>query len=214
MRKQMIQVATVLILYGVGLNFAPRPSQVERSRSEIENMLPVNLTGFITELEPGKAVSYELGDDVYKTLHPWAIVARVFSKEAEQFDVVAIASRSKESFHDPQVCFTAQGWNLTNQRLSAVETTSRGIVPVTLVDMEQNGEKKLALYFFRTTQGYFGDIHQVKLKMMLYKFKNFGKDDEGAFIRVIPVMNANEESLKKFTALWIDSAVKTSNGYY
>ena len=46
------------------------------------------------------------------------------------------------------------------------------------------------------------------------KFKNFGKDDEGAFIRVIPVMNANEESLKRFTALWIDSAVKTSNGYY
>lgn len=214
MRKPLIQIAVVLSFFGLGLNFAPRPKQVERTSEEIEKMVPLKLSNYTTALEAGKSVSYEMGKEVYDVLHPWAIVARIFTKGEEEYDVVAIASRNKDSFHDPQVCFTAQDWKLTNQRFATVVTKSRGNVPVTLVDMEKNGEKKIALYFFKTTQGYIGGIQEVKLKMMTYKFKHFGKDDEGAFIRVIPTKVVDEELLKKFTGQWIDAAVKSSKGYY
>lgn len=214
LKRRISLIGMVLLTFGVAVNFGPRPKQVERTTAEIENMVPLKLSGFRTELAAGQTVSYTMDKEVYEVLHPWAIVARVFSTKDHQYDVVVIASRNKDSFHDPQVCFKAQNWTLSNQRLSTVSTQKRGEVPVTLVDMEQDGERRIALYFFKTTQGYFGDIHEVKLKMMSYKFLHLGKDDEGAFIRIIPDSGVSEEQLKQFVGSWIDAASETSKGYY
>jgi hypothetical protein len=128
--------------------------------------------------------------------------------------VVAIASNSKESFHDPQICFSAQGWRLSNQRDDVIKTKTRGDVPVTLVDMEQRGDNRVAMYFFRLSKGYYGNMGLVKRDMLKHLFTNWGQKDEGAFIRLIPTSSVDVEKMKKFAADWVDAANESSQGYY
>jgi Protein of unknown function (DUF3485) len=199
---------------GMAINFAPRAKQVDRTEPEIAAMLPEKVGRYFADLPKGEYCSYKMDQSNYDILKPWGIVARLFHNGQEKYDVVVIASRNKDSFHDPQVCLTGQGWGLTNQRIDTVSTKTRGEVPITLFDMEMRGEKKTAMYFFKTTQGYYGDISKVKLDMFTFKLKNFGKDDEGAFIRIIPHGTANLDRMKLFAADWIDTATDTSKGYY
>lgn len=208
-----ILCATVLTT-GLVLNFAAKPKQVERKEPEIAAMLPLKVDHFTAELAKGQYCTYKLDQSNYDILQPWGIVARVFTDGPSGYEVVAIASRKKESFHDPQTCLTAQGWALSNQRVTTVTTNTRGTIPITLFEMDKGTEHMTAMYFLKTTQGYFAEFSAVKWAMFKYKVFHLGKDDEGAFIRIIPKGPSTEEKMKKFAADWVDEAVKTSNNYY
>jgi hypothetical protein len=184
------------------------------SETEVASMLPLKVKHFDAELAKGEYCSYKMDKSNYDILKPWGIVARTFTDGPEKYDVVVIASRSKESFHDPQVCLTAQGWELSNQRIETMHTQTRGDVPITLFEMKNGNDKRTAMYFLKTTQGYYADMSKLKLDMFKYKVKNFGKDDEGAFIRIMPMGPSDEKKMVKFAAEWLDEAVKTSNNYY
>lgn len=215
MRTRLGILCGVLLGTGLVLNYAPKPPQVERSEPEIAAMLPLKVNHFTAELAKGQYCSYKLDQSNYDILHPWGIVARVFVDGPERYEVVAIASRRKESFHDPQTCLTAQGWTLTNQRVTTIQTKTRGIVPITLFDMAKNGENpQTAMYFLKVTQGYYAEIGKLKWDMFKYKVIHLGKDDEGAFIRIIPNGPTSEDKMKQFAANWIDEAVSTSKNYY
>jgi hypothetical protein len=207
-------VAGVFLVAGAVLSFMPKVKQIDRTEEEVAQMLPRKVGRFDAAMGPEEICSYKMEQSTYDILRPWGIIARVFANGPEQYDVVAIVSRSKESFHDPQICFTAQGWRLSNQRHDTIVTKTRGSVPITLVDMELGGAKTVAMYFFKTQQGYFGDMGAVKSAMLMYKLTHFMKDDEGAFIRVIPKGSTDVELMKKFVGSWIDEAGKVSNGYY
>lgn len=212
--KKLGILCAILLTTGATLNFAPRPKQVDRSESEIAAMLPKTVDKFNAELANGEYCTYKMDQVNYDILQPWGIVPRVFDNGPERYEVVVIASRKKESFHDPQVCLTAQGWTLSNQRVDSMETKTRGQVPITLFDMERNGEKRTAMYFLKTTQGYYADMAKVKWDMFRFKITHFGKDDEGAFIRILPMGELNVDKMKKFAAEWVDEATKTSENYY
>ena len=212
--KRLGILCAIVLTTGATLTFAPRPSQVERTEEQIAAMLPLKVNRYNAELAPGKYCTYTMDKSNYDILNPWGIVARVFVNGPEKYEVVAIASRRKESFHDPQTCLTAQGWTLSNQRVMSITTKSRGQVPVTLFDMTRGTEKLTSMYFLKVTQGYYAEIGKLKLDMFKYKVINLGKDDEGAFIRIIPQGTSTEEKMKQFAADWIDEAVKTSNNYY
>ncbi len=212
--KRVGILCAIVLTTGATLNFAPRQAQVERTEAEIAGMLPLKVKHFTAELAPGQYCTYKMDKTNYDVLQPWGIVARVFADGPAKYEVVAIASRKKESFHDPQTCLTAQGWKLSDQRIVTISTKSRGDVPITLFDMELGTEKKTAMYFLKTTQGYYSEFGKVKWDMFKFKVFHFGKDDEGAFIRIIPLGPSTEAKMKQFAADWIDEAVKTSKDYY
>lgn len=212
--KRIWIVAGTFFVAGLVFSAVPKVKQKDFTEEEVAAMLPVKVGRFDAELARGEYCSYKMDQATYDILRPWGIVARIFSDGPESYDMTVIASRSKESFHDPQICFKAQGWNLTNQRLDYVNTKSKGQLPITMVDMEKDGYKTVAAYFFRTNTGYIGNIKDVKLSMLKYKLTHMMKDDEGAFIRVIPRSTKNEEKLKEFIGNWIDEANRTSKGYY
>jgi hypothetical protein len=214
LRKRIWPISIAFLLAGTALSLTPKVKQVDRTEEEVAKVLPVKVGRFDAVMGQGETCSYTMDKSTYDVLKPWGIVARVFADGNEQYDVVAIVSRSKESFHDPQICFTAQGWNLTNQRHDVLKTKTRGDVPITLVDMENGGVRTVAMYFFKTTQGYFGDMSKVKMSMLTYKLTHFMKDDEGAFIRVIPKGVVDVPRMKIFVADWVDEAGKVSAGYY
>lgn len=212
--KRLGILCALVLSTGLILNFAPRPRQAERTEAEIAAMLPLKVKRFNAELAQGQYCSYQLEKSNYDILHPWGIVARVFSDGPQKYEVVAIASRRKESFHDPQTCLTAQGWTLSNQRVSSITTKTRGMIPITLFEMDKDGVKHTAMYFLKVTQGYYAEIGKLKWDMFKYKVSHLGKDDEGAFIRIIPQGPSTEETMKQFAADWVDEAVETSKNYY
>ncbi len=212
--KRLGILCAVILTSGIVNHFGPSIPQKERTEEEVAAMLPLKVNNFTAQLANGQYCSYRLDQSNYDVLHPWGIVARAFSNGPEKYEVVAIASRRKESFHDPQTCLTAQGWTLTNQRVSSVETKSRGTVPITLFEMEKGSEKHTALYFLKLTEGYFAEFSTVKTQMLKHKIVHLLKDDEGAFIRIIPEGPSDEDKIKQFASDWIDEAVSTSKGYY
>ncbi|MBS1700441.1 MAG: exosortase-associated EpsI family protein [Armatimonadetes bacterium] len=214
MTKKLGILCGLFLATGATLNFAPRAKQVERTEKQIADMLPTKVDHFTAQLAEGQYCSYVMNESNYQILQPWGIVARTFVDGPESYDVVVIASHRKESFHDPQVCLRAQGWELTNQRIDKIETKTRGTVPITLFDMAQGGDKRTAMYFLKTTQGYYADMAKLKWDMFTYKLKHMGKDDEGAFVRIMPMGTRDVDKMKKFAADWIDKAVDTSNNYY
>ncbi len=214
MKKTLWILAGLMTTIGAAYNFAPRPPERVMTEAQVIEMLPMKVGKFSPMLKPGENVSYKMDQSSYDILKPWGICARVFVHGPESYDVVAIASNSKESFHDPQICFKAQGWSLTNQRDDIIKTKSHGNVPVTLVDMEQRGDKRVAMYFFRLSRGYYGNMSLVKKDMLTYLFTHWGQKDEGAFIRLIPTGTVDIEKMKKFAASWVDAANESSKGYY
>lgn len=214
MKKTLWIIAGMMTSLGLAYNFAPRPPEKTMTEAEVIKMSPMKVGRFQPMLKPGEEVSYRMDEGSYKILKPWGICARVFTDGNESYDVVAIVSNSKESFHDPQICFTAQGWRLSNQRADVIHTATRGDIPVTLVDMEQNGDQRVAMYFFKLTKGYYGNMSLVKKDMLVHLFTHWGQKDEGSFIRLIPTGVVDVEKMKKFAASWVDAAGKSSNGYY
>jgi hypothetical protein len=211
----MAVLATVIAI-------TPSPNQGAWKETKWRVVHPTKVGAYSARLlEPASAtnraemVTYEQDKVIYDTLVPAGICSRIFSGTGGDFEVVAIASRNKESFHDPQVCMSAQGWVLSNERVEMAKTRTRGDVPVTMVDMEsEGGEKVTALYFVKTTQGYFSDLGKVKLAMFTYKWKNLGKSDDGVFVRIIPQGMNDPAKLLRFAGIWIDEAVKTSQNWY
>lgn len=212
--SRLVILAGFFVVSGFAFNLAPRPKQVERTEAEVAEMLPLKVGKLNAQLAPGEYCSYKLDKSNYDVLQPWGIVARQFVGGTERYEVVVIASHKKESFHDPQVCLTAQSWTLSNQREDVIKTATRGDIPVTLFDMEQHGQKLTSMYFFKMTTGYKASIPTVKWDMFKYKVAHVGTEEEGAFIRIIPGTTSSVENLKKFAADWVDEAVKTSNNYY
>lgn len=219
LKSRLWVTAGMFIIVGGMLAFAGRPQQVKREESWIAQQLPEKVGLFqmlpSTEKE-GDYCTYRMNKTTYDTLQPWGIVARVFTKGQEAYDVVVIGSNGKESFHDPKVCFGAQGWVLGPERVEKVATKTRGEVPITLVEMTNQDKKTISVYFYKTkSAGFTASNSQVRIDMLKHKLQNFGKDDEGAFIRIIPTHpNPDVNKLKEFIGEWLDEAGETSKGYY
>ncbi|RYG81418.1 exosortase-associated EpsI family protein, partial [bacterium] len=217
-RKRAFVAAGLLLAVGGALAFSPRPDAVQHDEKWVAAGLPTQVASFRMAPAQDASVpycSYKMDASTYQILQPWGIVPRVFQNaNGESYDVVVIGSNLKDSFHDPAVCFSAQGWNLSNARQEMLATKTYGSVPVTIVDMEREGQKTIAMYFYRLRDGYIASNTGAKKEMFVYKLRRFGKDNEGGFIRIIPNSNANLEKLKLFAAQWVDEAAKTSGGYY
>lgn len=218
-RRRAFVAAGLLLAVGGALAFAPRPNSVRHDEKWVADGLPTKVADFRMMAAQDPSVpycSYKMDPATYQILQPWGIVPRVFQRggSAESYDVVVIGSNLKDSFHDPGVCFSAQGWNLSNAREETLATKAYGAVPVTLVDMEREGQKTIAMYFYRLREGYVASNTGAKKEMLVYKLRRFGKDNEGGFIRIIPNGAADLAKLKAFAAQWVDEAAKTSGGYY
>lgn len=161
---------------------------------------------------PGQ--SYRMGSSTYKTLQPSGICSRFYTNGDKKFDVVLIASDNSVSFHDPRVCFTASGWNITHQEQGKLHTQSHGDVPATLVEMQGDGEKRSALYLYRSPGGYESVARKMRWDMLMGELLH-GRNDQGVFYRFIPMThNISDEELQNFASAYLDEAKKVSGGFF
>ena len=159
-------------------------------------------------------ISYVMDQATYDMLKPFGIVARTYQDMGRQFDVVLVAGNDKENFHDPQVCFRAQGWTFHSTKEIQIPTSSRGIIPASIAVMENRGRKAIAVYFYRGPKGFYPSTPNLGLAMLMGPLLGDFKTD-AVFYRFMPMHEgANEQELLDFVSAYMDAAGKTSNGYF
>jgi hypothetical protein len=158
--------------------------------------------------------SYHMGKSTYDTLEPSGIVAREYASGNKMFDVVLISSDSGESFHDPRVCFTASGWNITHEQKAMVPTQTHGAIPMTFVKMQGDRETKSALYFYRGPRGYEAVARKMRFEMLVSQIIHV-RNDQGVFYRFIPMSDGiSDKELLDFASKYVDEANRVSGGFF
>lgn len=208
-------VAGIVLAYGAFTMYVPPRRQKPVNEDWMAQNAPETVSGYgyqPSAEDPG--CSYKMGDVTYSTLQPSGILARLYKSGDKVYDVVLIASDNSVSFHDPRVCFTASGWDITGQKQAKLETQTRGEIPVTVVQMKGDGENKSALYFYKSPSGFESVARKMRWNMLLGELMH-GRNDQGVFYRFIPMSsNISDAELQKFAATYLDEANKTSKGFF
>ncbi len=168
-------------------------------------------------------ISYKADDQTYEMLRPFGIVSRRYYNTGQRYDVVLIAGNDKENFHDPHVCFRAQGWTFVEDKVVEVKTKTRGTIPATIAVIENNGRRTMTLFFYRGPKGFYPSTPNLGMAMLLGPLMGDFKTD-AVFYRFMPEYDmpgegaARDEAMKSqliaFVGNYMDAAGKSSNLYF
>jgi len=207
-------LGATLVVFGAVLlltkeaNAAPKTEEwmVTQSPDRVESV----------QYQPGDVpgMSYKMDKVTYDTLHPFGIVSRVYNTPDGQFDAVLIASRSKNSFHDPRVCFSGQGYTLEDQKIIKIPTQSRGEVPATFTHLGGRNGGRYAIFCYKGPNGFVDTTMGLKVSMFLHELLQ-AQSSDGVFYRFIAMDDGAEpDKLIKFVGAYLDEANKSSKGYF
>jgi hypothetical protein len=210
-------IGAVFAIAGAWFTFGTKIRDDKKTEDQLIEWAPTRVAGM--DFVPGPddpRVSGRQPEVVYNTLKPFGIVQRMYSDGKTEYDAVVIASRSKDSFHDPRVCFSAQGWTIEKFDPSFVATKSRGNVPITMIQMSSDRARhKMAAFFYKGPGGKFYGTTQTFKMSLFTEILKLGQDIDGVFYRFIPVSgDPTEEQFKQFIADYLDAAKVSSNEYF
>jgi hypothetical protein len=159
-------------------------------------------------------ISYKADEATYDMLKPFGIVSRTYFNMGQQFDVVLIAGNDKENFHDPHVCFSAQGWTFKEDTIIDVPTKTRGTIKATLAVISNRGRDSITVFFYRGPKGFYPSTPNLGMAMLLGPLMGDFKTD-AVFYRFMPMYEgATKEEVIQFAGNYMDAAGKTSNNYF
>lgn len=207
-------LGAVLVVAGIYVNFAGKSTYATKDEKWMEVHAPKRLGEYsMVPSQENPEQSYSMGDVVRNELAPYGIVCRVYKNFNLMVDVVLIASQNKASFHDPRVCFTAQGWSIVEESAIDIDTP-RGKIPATFVKMNRNGENSTGIYFYKGPGGFCSNATKLKFGMFWERIMG-GRNVDGVFYRFMPYnCELSQDDLKKFVANYMVEVDKTSNGYF
>jgi hypothetical protein len=215
--KRVLVLGSAFLMLGV-LFHAKAPTLIQHDgkvpdEKWLEGISPKEVPGYqMAVLKDGPEITYRMTQETYETLVPYGIVARVFGNGYENYDTVVIMSAKKDSFHDPRVCFTSQGWNLDQQEVIQVDSKAYGKVPITLATMIRGSEKSFAAFFYKGPNGFVAKNTELKWQMFMHQLTKF-EDTEGVFYRFIPLHpGSTKQQLEKFIDTFLTESQKSSKG--
>lgn len=188
----------------------------KKTEAFLEDKAPNMVPGYRMELaaDGSNRYTYKMDKATYDTLHPFGIVARQFSNDKGVFDTVLITSDSHESFHDPKICFSAQGWTFGDMREETIDVPGRGPIPFTIVQMVGPRTTSIAAYCYKGPKGFVANPK--RLQMDMFQEVLFGhKPMDSTFYRFMPITSGVDfDTLKEFIRTYMSVAPKESDGYF
>lgn len=219
MRNVYICCALIAAI-GAAIHLIPRDDKTKiMSETELADLAPREIRGasYLRGTD-GPDVTYRMDDLSYKVLEYPSAICRVFDDGGDKYDVVILASRTKDAFHDPNICFSAQLWTIEKREPATFETKSRGTMPITIISMfNQNVRRQLAGYIYQGPGGFYNDTNKLKLAFLKEELM-LGNDLDGVFYRFIPTFrdqlteDQQRKKLLAFVSEYMDEANKTSKG--
>lgn len=219
LRTRAVVLGMLLVAAGLAIQLTPSVNLPRRTEAFLEAKAPTKVGDFKFFREPLSSKpeqSYAVAPETYTTLNPFGVVARIFRKGDEAYDVLLIAGNDKGTFHDQRVCFTSQGWTIVEETREALDT-SRGRIVMTFARLQRKDRpyEDFAAYFYKGPgDRWFAMPQQLTWAMFVEQFWG-GTDLESAFYRFIPVNpGTTKKQLLSFIKLYIEEAGKFSGGYF
>ncbi|MFM9873929.1 MAG: exosortase-associated EpsI family protein [Fimbriimonadaceae bacterium] len=207
-------VCGLLAVLAVGKEVGKKP-QREIKESWVEEKMLSDVDNFqLLPREFGSKISYKMSPDSYAVLNPIGIACQVMQDDAgRQIDVVVISGRSMEAFHDQQICFRAQGWDLLDQGERTIQTNSHGKIPAAWMKIQQRGQlPRNAVYLFRTGEG-FSSYGKAKWDFLFGTVKRPFQEQIGFSYRFIGLTpDVSEADLDKFAGEYLDKLDESTKG--
>ncbi len=215
LKKRSFILAGVLLVAGVFSIMRTSQAATPMTEKTLEERAPRQVPGF--QMLPGPEgldYTYKMDKSTYEVLKPFGIVARQFTDGGRTFDVALITSDSHESFHDPKICFSGQGFTFKTSREDTIDVPGRGAIPVTIVEMTGPREESTAAYFYHGPNGFVANPKRLQLDM--FKEVLFGRKAVNAtFYRFMPVNSiVDVEQLKDFIKTYMVAAAQESGGFF
>jgi hypothetical protein len=212
--RQTFAFSGVLVLLAAFVHLTPKPIRDGISQELFETKVPETVDGrrFVGQ--------YDMGEETINLLKPSGIMARKFEYKGYLMDAVIIASRSKDSFHDPNICFSAQGWSIEMRNPQIIQTEKRKDLPVMFITLRhEKSPIQVAAY---TYQGpgdkFYNNTNRLKLAFLQEELF-LGNDIDGVFYRFMidrgpeASVEARTEVLQEFIAKYMDEAATRSEGF-
>jgi len=213
--KRISIVAGVFVFAGAVFLALPSKPKSNVTEQWMKDNSPTTVDGFnfISSQEDPK-ISYKMDQATYDMLNPFGIVARNYRKDQRQFDVVLIAGNDKDNFHDPHICFNAQGWTFDKDTVVAIPTKTRGDVPATFAELSNQGRHSMALFFYKGPKAFYPSTPNLGIAMVMGPLLGDFKTD-AVFYRFMPGYDgATKEDLIAFAGKFLDAAKPVSGGYF
>lgn len=175
-------------------------------------MMPDYMEGAAMRQSMEDKISYRMDESTYKTLSPIGIACQVWQTSEGDFDVVVIAGTSMKSFHDQQICFKAQGWNIRELRTRVLETESHGAIPFTVMELDRKDNNiRYGIYAFRAPTG-FASHGKADYGFMINEIQT-GRPGVGYSYRFIGMSDGiSEDELFDFAKRYLETAKDASGG--
>jgi hypothetical protein len=207
--------AFLIMIGGASLLYARGGTEARIDEQWMEERAPSQIPGYKLVPGPeGMAYTYKMDEDTYDILRPHGIVARQYTDGEHSFDAVLITSDSHESFHDPKICFSGQGWQFNSTRRETIEIPDGRVIPITIVEMTGPTEDAVAAYFYHGPRGYVSDPKRLQLDM--FREVLFGRAPvDSTFYRFMPVgQGTGLEQLRGFIKTYMVAAAAESDGFF
>ncbi len=214
LKKRAYALGAIFALAGGFYQVSGAAKGPERTEPWMQKTAITRFGKYKTESNLPGDVTYKMDKTTYDALQPFGIVARIMDDGRKGFDVTLIASANKNSFHDPRVCFAAQGWELSQEQPVKIETQTRGIVTATVTQLKGKDGVKWGAFFYRGPEGF--SPTTLGLKWQMFKRQMFhGENAEGVFYRFIPSQSdTTKEELAAFVRDYLDASNGPTKGYF
>jgi hypothetical protein len=151
MQNRLKFVIILFVLAGIAA-FAINPKVYLKKEEEwMEKTVPEEIPGYQLAGSTRTNPAMKMDKNTYAILDPFGIVVRSYMgpTDGRGYEFTVIAGNSRKAFHDPQICFSAQQWQLIDPRRRDVEIPALGgKIPATVMAIDRNGARGVAMYFY------------------------------------------------------------------
>ncbi|MEO7454160.1 MAG: exosortase-associated EpsI family protein [Fimbriimonadales bacterium] len=151
MQKRLKIVLVLFALVGIAAIAIQPKIYLKKEESWMETSIPEEVPGYLLAGSTKSNPMMKMDENTYQILDPFGIVVRAYTGPADgkSYEFTVIAGNSRKSFHDPQICFSAQQWQLIDPGKREVSIPSLGgRIPATVMAIDKPGARGIAMYFY------------------------------------------------------------------
>lgn len=181
MQSRLKIILVLFVAAGIGAYFLTPIVYVNRTEEWMASQLPAaDIPGYRFNSD------IKMDKDTYEILQPFGIIGRDFiDQDGRRFEITVIASNNRKAFHDPRVCFSAQGWQLIDPHVKNINVPvfGKGVL-ATVMGLQSSNAKGSAIYFYHGPYGWRSTPHYMPFDMLVAKLF-LRKKIDGIFYRVL-----------------------------
>lgn len=210
--KKCAILGALFLVLGISGRLYPERLAKPRTEAWMQKTLPTNLTHYTFLPDaPGSPYSYKMDARTYSLLHPYGIVARIFTDGAHRYDSVVVMGNQTDNFHDPNLCFPSQDWIIESEKPVVITLASGLRVNMHLMHVTLNGVSNWCCYFFSGPNGTYTSIKDLS-KAFLFAEITFGRQFQGGFYRFMTLSpHDTPQDLLKFTTDYLNHVPKSAD---